>query len=112
MDSRERMPEGDALRQLARQLAAVADTGELLSIMCDAGQRQACAAGAAVVRAEGEMGETLAACGTLAAAKGKRFHLRGSLLLEMQQTRDIVGVADRQAGGRPVTQAGSRAGGR
>ena len=54
MESRERVPEGDALRQLARQLAAVADTEELLSILCDAAQSQACAIGAAVVRAEGK----------------------------------------------------------
>lgn len=105
MNSRERMPEGDALRQLARQLAAVADTGELLSILCDAGQRQACADGAAVVRADGEMGDTVAACGMLSAAKGKRFVLRGSLLLEMQQTRDVVGVSDVQADARPITKA-------
>jgi signal transduction histidine kinase len=105
MDPRERLPEGDALRQLARQLAAVADTGELLSILCDAAQRQACAQGAAVVRADGEMGETVGACGMLAPAMGKRFVLRGSLLLEMQQTRDIVGVTDVQADARPITKA-------
>ena len=99
------MPEGEALRQLARQLAAVADTGELLSILCDAAQRQACADGAAVVRADAEMGDTVAACGVLGLAKGKRFVLRGSLLLEMQQTRDVVGVADVNADARPITKA-------
>ena len=105
MQSRERMPEGDALRQLARQLAEVADTGELLSILCDAGQQQACADGAAVVRADAEMGETVAACGMLAPAKGKRFVLRGSLLLEMQQSRDVVGVVDVKSDARPITKA-------
>ena len=104
MDSRERMPEGDALRQLARQLAAVADTGELLAILCEAAQRQACARGAAVVRADQEMGDIIAACGMLAPTKGKRFVLRGSLLLEMQQTRDVVGVGDVQADARPITR--------
>src|SRR3954467_15909280 len=105
MQSRERMPEGEALRQLARQLAAVADTGELLSILCDAGQQQACADGAAVVRADADMGDTIAASGMLAPAKGKRFLLRGSLLLEMQQTRDVVGVADVKSDARPITKA-------
>src|ERR1043165_1502610 len=105
MDSRERLPEGDALRQLARQLAAVADTGELLSILCDAAQRQACADGAAVVRADGDMGNIVAACGRLVPGMGKRFLLRGSLLLEMQQTRDVVGVADVQADARPITKS-------
>ena len=99
------MPEGDALRQLARQLAAVADTGDLLSILCDAAKDQACAAGAAVVRADGEMGDIIAACGMLEPAKGKRFVLRGSLLLEMQQTRDVVGVEDVQADARPITKS-------
>jgi signal transduction histidine kinase len=105
MESRERMPEGDALRQLARQLAAVADTGELLTILCAAAKRQACADGAAVVRADHEMGDIIAACGMLVPAKGKRFVLRGSLLLEMQQTQDVVGVDDVQADARPITKA-------
>jgi signal transduction histidine kinase len=105
MESRERMPEGDALRQLARQLAAVADTGELLTILCAAAKRQACADGAAVVRADHEMGDIIAACGMLVPAKGRRFVLRGSLLLEMQQTQDVVGVDDVQADARPITKA-------
>jgi signal transduction histidine kinase len=99
------MPEGEALRQLARQLAAVADTGELLSILCDAAQRQSCASGAAVVRAEGETGDIIAACGMLSPARGKRFILRGSLLLEMQQTRDVVGVDDVESDARPITKS-------
>src|ERR1044071_2623725 len=105
MESRERMPEGEALRQLARQLAAVADTGELLTILCDAAQRQACAGGAAVVRADQDTGDVIAACGMLSETKGKRFVLRGSLLLEMQQTRDVVGVDDVQADARPITKS-------
>jgi signal transduction histidine kinase len=105
MNSRERLPEGDALRQLARQLAAVADTGELLTILCDAAQRQACAGGAAVVRADQDTGDVIAACGILSETKGKRFVLRGSLLLEMQQTRDVVGVDDVQADARPLTKS-------
>jgi signal transduction histidine kinase len=104
MESGDRMPEGDALRQLARQLAAVADTGELLTILCDAAKRQACAGGAAVVRADQETGDIVAACGMLASAKGKRFVMRGSLLLEMQQSRDVVGVDNVQADARPITK--------
>ena len=105
MESRDRMPEAEALRQLARQLAAVADSDALLDILCDAAQRQACAEGAAVVRADSDTGHTVAACGMLAPAKDKRFVLRGSLLLEMQQTRDVVGVDDVQADARPITKA-------
>ena len=105
MELRERVPEGEALRQLARQLLAVADTGDLLAILCDAAQAQAGGDGAAVVRADGEMGEIISACGMLGPAQGRRFVLRGSLLLEMQQTRDVVGVGDVQADARPITKA-------
>jgi signal transduction histidine kinase len=86
-------------------MAAVADTGELLSILCDAAESQCQATGAAVVKADGDTGDIISTSGMLAPAQGKRFTLRGSLLMEMQQTRDIVGVADVQAGARPITKA-------
>lgn len=105
MELRERLSEGDALRQLARQMAAVADTGELLALLCDAAQSQCSASGAAVVKAEGETGDIISACGMLTPAQGRRFTLRGSLLLEMQTTRDVVGVNDVQASARPITKA-------
>lgn len=105
MASREHVPEGEALRQLARQLAAVADTGELLAILCDAATHQAGASGSAVVRADGDVGDIISASGMLAPAQGRRFALRGSLLLEMQTTREVVGVADVQASARPITKA-------
>ena len=105
MELRERVPEGEALRQLARQLAEVADTGELLSILCNAAQQQTSGEGAAVVRADAEAGDIISACGMLAPAQGRRFILRGSLLLEMQQTRDVVGVADVAESARPITKA-------
>jgi signal transduction histidine kinase len=105
MESRDRLPEGDALRLLARQMAAVADVGELLAILCEAAQSQCDATGAAVVKADGETGDILSACGMLAPAQGKRFTLRGSLLMEMQSTRDVVGVADVQSDARPITKA-------
>jgi signal transduction histidine kinase len=105
MDLRERLPESDALRLLARQMAAVADTGELLGILCDAAQSQCDASGAAVVKSDGETGDILSASGMLAPAQGRRFALRGSLLVEMQATRDIVAVTDVQSDARPITRA-------
>jgi signal transduction histidine kinase len=105
MNSRERASDGEALRRLARQLLAVADTGELLSILCDAAQQQTNAGGAAVVRADGEMGDIVSCSGMLTVARGRRFVLRGSLLLEMQQTRDVVGVGNVQEDARPITKA-------
>src|SRR3954470_22106332 len=105
MTSRERVSDGEALRRLARPLLAVADTGELLSILCDAAQQETNAGGAAVVRADGDMGDIVSSCGMLALARGRRFVLRGSLLLEMQQTRDVGGVHAVQADARPITKA-------
>jgi signal transduction histidine kinase len=105
MESRERLPEGDALRQLARQMAAVADTGELLSILCNAAQQQCAAGGAAVVRAAPEGADIISACGMLNPAQGRQFALRGSLFNEMQATRDIVGVSNIAASARPITRA-------
>ena len=72
MELRERLPESDALRLLARQMAAVADTGELLGILCDAAQSQCDASGAAVVKADGDTGDILAASGMLAPTQGRR----------------------------------------
>ncbi len=105
MELHDRMPEGEALRLLARQLLAVEDTDELLTILCEAAQGQTGADGAAVVRADAELGDIISASGMLAPARGRRFVLRGSLLLEMQQTREVVGVLDVQADARPITKA-------
>src|SRR3954463_16239493 len=103
MESRERVPEGEALRRLARQMAAVSDTTELLAILCDAAATQCNADGAAVVKAEEDAGVIVSACGFLVPALSKRFSLRGSLLREMLRTNDIVGVHDLSAIASPLT---------
>src|SRR3954470_17586830 len=105
MDRRERLPEGEALRMLARQMAAVSDIDELLTILCESAMSQCDAAGAAVVQADVDVGNIIAACGTLAPAQGRRFELRGSLFQDMQATKDIVGVEDVRASARPITIA-------
>jgi signal transduction histidine kinase len=105
MDRRDRVPEADALRRLARQMSAVSDTDELLTILCQAAMAQCQATGAAVVQAEVDSGDIRAACGILTPARGRRFQLRGSLFQEMQTTRDVVGVGDVRASARPITIA-------
>lgn len=105
MEPPDPVPEGEALRLLARQMAAVSDTAELLAILCDAAATQCNASGAAVVKAEDEVGEIVAACGMLAPALGKQFPLRGSLFRDMLRTNDIVGVDDLTAAARPLTRA-------
>jgi signal transduction histidine kinase len=97
--------EADALRLLARQMAAISDTDELLSVLCDSAATQCDGTGAAVVKASGDLGEIVAACGMLAPAQGRRFELRGSLFQDMQRRRDIVGVEDIRASARPITTA-------
>ena len=95
--------DGDALRVLARQLAAETDTGALLEILCNAGAEQCGANGAAVLKAvEGNEGEVVAAIGPLASARDRRFALPGSLAREVLRTRDIVAVADFTNSSRPL----------
>ena len=105
MDSPDRLSEAEALRLLARQMAAVSDTTELLSILCSAAEAQCAGSGAAVVKADGDTGDIISACGLLIPAQGRRFPLRGSLFHEMQTTRDVVGVVDLTASARPITRA-------
>jgi signal transduction histidine kinase len=104
MESRDPVPEGEALRLLARQMAAVSDTAELLAILCQAASVQCHATGSAVVKADEETGEIVAACGMLAPALGKQFALRGSLFRDMLRTNDVVGVDDLTAAARPLTR--------
>jgi signal transduction histidine kinase len=104
MELRDPVPEGEALRLLARQMAAVSDTAELLAILCKAASMQCNADGSAVVKADEETGEIVAAYGMLAPALGKQFALRGSLFRDMLRTNDIVGVDDLTAAARPLTR--------
>jgi signal transduction histidine kinase len=105
MTSPDRLPEADALRHLARQMAAVADTTELLAILCDSAQSQCNGTGAAVVKADGDTGDIVSASGMLAPALGRRFPLRGSLFQDMQSTQDVVGATDLTRTARPITRA-------
>src|SRR5450756_375508 len=104
MEPRDPVPEGEALRLLTRQMAAVSDTAELLAILCEAASMQCNADGSAVVKADEEAGEIVAAHGMLAPALGKQFALRGSLFRDMLRTNDIVGVDDLTAAARPLTR--------
>ncbi|HEY6220052.1 MAG TPA: ATP-binding protein [Gemmatimonadaceae bacterium] len=104
-EARGAQSEAESLRQLARQIAATSDTQELLSLLCVAAAEHCEAGGAAVVEADGDTGNIVAACGFLAPAQGRHFQLRGSLFQEMQQRRDVVGVDDIRASARPITTA-------
>jgi signal transduction histidine kinase len=104
MERHEPVTEGEALRRLARQMAEVSDSEELLTILCEAASAQCNATGSAVVKAGEEFGEIVSACGLLGPAVRKQFPLRGSLFRDMAATRDVVGVDDLTAAARPLTR--------
>jgi signal transduction histidine kinase len=94
--------DGDALRVLARELAAETDTVALLAILCESGAQQTNATGAAVLKAVAGEAELVAAIGELASVRGKRFALPGSLAREVLRTRDVVAVDDFSSSERPL----------
>jgi len=96
--------DSDALRQLARQMAAVADSAALLDILCNAATAQCHATGAAVVKVDGESGTVVAAMGSIQAAKGRQFPLGGSLMREVLATRDVVATSGFSASTRPLAR--------
>ncbi len=95
--------DSDALRHLARRMAGETDTSALLEILCTAGAAQCGGNGAAVLRALPNEGELIAASGPLVVARGRRFALPGSLLREVQRTRDVVAVSDFSGSTRPLS---------
>ena len=94
--------DGDELRVLAHQLAAVTDTPTILETLCTAGAVQCGGNGAAVMKAGGAEGEVIAAIGPLAVARGRRFQLPGSLAREVLRTRDVVTVDNFSESARPL----------
>jgi signal transduction histidine kinase len=96
--------ENQALRDLARQMAAVADSAALLDILCNAAAEQCDATGASVVKSNGDRGEVVASTGEVAALKGITFPLRGSLMREVAAARDVISVDDFSASARPLAR--------
>jgi signal transduction histidine kinase len=94
--------ESEPLRVLARQMAGIVDTSELLEILCNAAATQCGGNGAGVLKAVGNEGELVASTGPLSVAQGRRFALPGSLAREVLRTRDVVNVADFSASARPL----------
>ena len=88
----DRVTEGEALRELARAMAAVTDSATLLSTLCDAAMRLGNATGALVSQQRGDEGEYLAAAGTARTAAGMRFPLAGSLFERAVRDRAPVSV--------------------
>ncbi len=96
--------ENQALPELARQMAAVSDSAELLQILCNAAAAQCHGTGAAVVKAAGEVGEVVSSTGEIARIKGMRFPLRGSLMREIASTHDVIAVEHFATSARPLAK--------
>ena len=101
----ERNEENASLRQLARQMAEVADHDELLEILCDAAASQCGADGAAVIRAVNEVdGELVATAGALGPARFLRFALAGSLAQEVLESKKVMMVEAFSESDRPLAR--------
>ena len=75
----ERIEENESLRALARQMSEVADSAELLALLCDAAASLCRGHGAAVLRTTDTEAEIVAAVGIARKVDGLKFSLAGSL---------------------------------
>jgi signal transduction histidine kinase len=97
--------ENAALRTLARQMADVADTRQLLRLLATSAATQCHAAGAAVVQVAGETAVIEGAVGALEHLHGRVFPLAGSLTLRAIERRGPVVAADYDDAAFPLAQA-------
>ena len=96
--------ENAALRRLARQMAAIADSTELLELLCSAAAEQCDATGAAVLRGAGTEGEVVSAAGAMTLGLERRFPLEGSVAKEALESGGVVSVEDFTASQRPLAR--------
>ena len=96
--------ENTAFRRLARQMAAIADSGELLALLCTAASQLCDASGAAVLRGSGSEGEVVSAAGAMTLGLERRFPLDGSVAKEALESRGVVSVEDFSASQRPLAR--------
>jgi signal transduction histidine kinase len=100
----ERNEENAALRVLAKKMAEVADSAQLLDILCEAASAQCDATGGAVIHMGDMQGDIVAATGSMAVARGRRFPLAGSLAGEAISSRAAVSVDDFGRSDRPLAR--------
>ncbi len=97
----ERMEENESLRALARQMSEVADSAELLALLCDAAASLCRGHGAAVLRTTDTEAEIVAAVGIARRVDGLKFSLAGSLTQEAILRREVAAVDDFAQSDRP-----------
>jgi signal transduction histidine kinase len=96
--------ENAAFRRLARQMAAIADSSELLELLCTAASELCDATGAAVLRGSGSEGEVVSAAGAMTLGLERRFPLDGSVAKEALETGGVVSVENFTASQRPLAR--------
>jgi signal transduction histidine kinase/PAS domain-containing protein len=103
-ESGEHTTENAALRRLARDMAAVADSTTLLELLCAAASEQCDATGAAVLRGSGAEGEVVSAAGAMTLGLDRRFPLDGSVAREALHCHGVVSVENFTASQRPLAR--------
>lgn len=88
--ARDSSGEDDALREIARRMAAGSDARTLLSVLCDAACEIGGANGAAVARLTGSEGVVVAASGIEAPDAGKVFGVADSLAGNALRSRSLI----------------------
>jgi signal transduction histidine kinase len=99
-----RLQENASLRGLARQMAEVSDSRQLLQLLCAAASAQCHGSGAAVIKTSDDEGVVVAAVGEMAAAAERRFPLAGSLVAEALQNRGAVSIEHFSGSTRPLAR--------
>ena len=89
----ERSEENVRLRELARTMAAVSDTGPLLEALCDAAMRLCDADGATVAEIGEGRGQFVASLGHPSAVLGREFPLAGTLTGRLLEEHRANGAA-------------------
>ena len=90
-DLEARNRENEELRDFARGMAGIADSGALLRLLCSAAMSHLKGSSSIVARAVGDgMGECVAAAGAGRALEGTRFPLAGSLIGRVVETGQPV----------------------
>ena len=97
----ERIEENESLRALARQMSEVADSAELLALLCDAAASLCRGHGAAVLRTTDTEAEIVAAVGIARKVDGLKFSLAGSLAQEAIARHEVAAVEDFGRSSRP-----------
>ena len=92
------------MRALARQTAVVADTKQLLTILCTSATSQCGGHGATILSLDDGNGELVSATGLLGQLQGTRFPLVGSLAREVIESRQVMIIDDFATSERPLAK--------